>query len=141
MADCAFCPWRADATSDAASSGRTQRRDFIHLADVVAHWEAAVRYLTRPGSSGASVTFNVASGEAHSVREVADKVVRAFVGLYPNRPVPHVEVVPSPRQGIELVEPSFRVDRSETERLLGLSCRHELDGELPGLLRAHSSAA
>ncbi len=116
----------------------TQRRDFVHIGDVVAHWEAAVRFLTRPGAPTTAATFNVASGEACSVLEIADKVVRAFVGLYPDRPLPRIDVVPNPREGVELVEPSFRVDRTETERALGLPCRHRLDAELPALLRAHS---
>ena len=85
--------------------------------------------------------FNVASGEACSVLEVAEKVVRAFATLYPTRPVPRIDVVPNPREGVELVEPSFRVDRTTTERMLGLPCRHRIDSELPALLRAHSKAS
>jgi UDP-glucose 4-epimerase len=115
----------------------TQRRDFIHIDDVVAHWEAAGRFLLGSAARGSCSTLNVASGEACSVLEVADKVVRAYLGVHPGRPAPRVEVVENPRGGIELVEPNFAVDRSQTERVLGLPCRHRIDTELPALLRAH----
>jgi nucleoside-diphosphate-sugar epimerase len=115
----------------------TQRRDFIHIDDVVAHWETTTQFLLRTAAPGTCSMFNVASGEAYSVLEVADKVLRTFVDLWPARPIPRVEVVPNPREGIELVEPSFRINRTDTERILGLSCRHHLDAELPALLRAH----
>jgi UDP-glucose 4-epimerase len=114
----------------------TQRRDFIHIDDVVAHWEAAARFLLQSARKGTCSILNVASGEACSVLEVAEKVVRAYASLYPNRPPLHVEVVTNPRGGIELIEPNFAVDRSQTERMLGLACRHRIDSELPSLLRA-----
>lgn len=114
----------------------TQRRDFVHIQDVLAHWEAAVRFLTRPSATAASTTFNVASGEAVSVLEMADRVVRAYARLHPDRPALRVDVVRNPREGVELVEPAFAVDRSQTERVLGVACRHRVDTELPEILRS-----
>jgi nucleoside-diphosphate-sugar epimerase len=113
----------------------TQRRDFVQIEDVLAHWEAAVRFLTRPSAPPVSTTFNVASGEAISVLEMAERVAHAYAGLHPERTALRVEVVPNPREGVELVEPAFAVDRSETERLLGVTCRHRVDDELPEILR------
>ena len=112
----------------------TQRRDFIHIEDVLTHWEAIVRFLLRPDSRRGTTTFNVASGEALSVLEVAEKTQRAFGRLRPSASPPRIDVVPNPREGIELVEPGFAVDRSETERRLGLRCRFTLDAALPAIL-------
>ncbi|HYA71490.1 MAG TPA: NAD(P)-dependent oxidoreductase [Thermoplasmata archaeon] len=114
----------------------TQRRDFVHIEDVLAHWEAAVRFLTRPSVPPTATTFNVASGEAISVLEMAERVVHAYTRLHPERPALRVEVVRNPREGVELVEPAFAVDRSHTEHVLGVACRHRVDGELPEILRS-----
>ncbi|MGA8711067.1 MAG: NAD-dependent epimerase/dehydratase family protein [Thermoplasmata archaeon] len=125
-----------------ASSGRllvnapgTQRRDFIHLEDVIAHWEAIARYLLAPGSTRTATTFNVASGEALSVLEVADQVRSEFARLRPTAPPVRVDVVPNPREGVELVEPGFAVDRTETERKLGVRCRFHVRDALPSIFR------
>jgi UDP-glucose 4-epimerase len=119
----------------------TQRRDFVHIDDVVDHWIAAVRYLTRSPRPSGSHTFQVASGEAHSVREIAERVAREFARLHPDASPLRVDVVPNPREGIELLEPGFQVDRSETEKLLGLGCRHHLDHEIAEILRRASPAS
>lgn len=113
----------------------TQRRDFIHVQDVVAHWEAVVRFLVRPEKLPAPSTFNVASGESLSVAEVAEKVARCFHELNPGTVPVKVEVVPNPREGIELVEPQFAVSRALTERLLEVRCRETVDSALPAILR------
>ena len=133
-----------EAFAEQAKDGRlavnapgTQRRDFVHIDDVVSHWEAVVRFLTRSDAPRESRTFNVASGEALSVLEVADAMVRVYSRIYPDRPSLRAEIVPNPRGGVELVEPSFRVDRSETERALGVACRHHLESELPTILDSH----
>ncbi len=112
----------------------TQRRDFIHILDVVAHWQAAVRWLVGRGASARAATFSVASGEAFSVLELADRVVRSVPRLRPDLPVPVAEIVPNPREGIELIEPGFSIDPAETERVLSVRCAHRLDDELPGIL-------
>lgn len=112
----------------------TQRRNFIHIQDVVAHWEAVVRFLLASPSSSSHTTFNVVSGETYSVREIADQVAAEFGRLFPGMPSVRLELVPNPRQGIELVEPSFAVDRSTTERLLGVSCERHLAIELHEIL-------
>jgi len=112
----------------------TQRRDFIHLEDALAHWAAAVRFLrSSPGQTGAA-TFNVASGESCSVLEIADKVVRGWAALHPGSPAVRVDLVPNPRQGVELIDPEFAVSRAETERRLGVSCHHTVDDSLNELL-------
>jgi UDP-glucose 4-epimerase len=113
----------------------TQRRDFIHLEDVVAHWEAVARILLAPGSARAPTTFNVASGEALSVLELAEQVRSEFARLHPNAAPVRVDVVPNPREGIELVEPGFAVDRTLTERSLGLPCRFHVRSALPAIFR------
>jgi UDP-glucose 4-epimerase len=112
----------------------TQVRDFIHLDDVLAHWEAALRFLVAHPRDGGAPTLNVASGEAFSVLEIADKVVRTWATLRPDAAPPRVDVVPNPRQGVELVEPEFAVSRAETERILELACRSTVDGTLRELL-------
>jgi UDP-glucose 4-epimerase len=112
----------------------TQRRDFIHISDVLAHWEAIARFLLRPESRRESTTFNVASGEALDVLEVADRVARCFHRLHPEEPPLRIDIVPNPRGGVELVEPEFAVSRDETERLLGLRCRETVDSALPAIL-------
>jgi UDP-glucose 4-epimerase len=112
----------------------TQRRDFVHIEDVVAHWEAVVRFLLRAGARDGPWTFNVASGEALSVNEIAEKVALGFHHAHPEAPPVRVEVVPNPRGGIELIEPEFTVSRGETERLLDLRCRQSVDTALPGIL-------
>jgi UDP-glucose 4-epimerase len=108
----------------------TQRRDFVHIDDVAAHWEAAVEYL-RSREQGSSTTFNAASGESRSVREIAELIAGEWRRRYPDRPPLRVEVVPNPREGIELVDPSFSVSRERTEAELGLACRHRLAEEIP----------
>jgi UDP-glucose 4-epimerase len=127
--------------SQQASEGRllvnapgTQRRDFIHIEDVLAHWGAIVRFLLRPGFPAQSTTFNVASGETLSVLEVAQRVAATYHRLHPSAPPLRVDVVPNPRGGVELIEPGFAVSRDETERLLALRCRYTVDSALPSIL-------
>jgi UDP-glucose 4-epimerase len=122
----------------AVNAPGTQRRDFIHIEDVIAHWEAVTRFLVRRGARAEPVTFNVASGEALNVLEVADKVQRAFHDQHPSAPALTVEIVPNPRGGVELVEPEFAVSRTETERLLGLRCGQSVDAALPVILQEAS---
>jgi UDP-glucose 4-epimerase len=112
----------------------TQRRDFIHIADVLAHWERIARFLLRAESPVKATTFNVASGEARSVIEVAEETRSEFARLRPDATPPRIDVVPNPREGIELVEPGFAVDRSQTERLLDLRCRVTLREAIPFIL-------
>lgn len=122
----------------AVNAPGTQRRDFIHLEDVLAHWEAIVRYLRRPDAPAAPTTFNVASGEALSVLEVAQLVAQEFARLHPEAPPLNVDVVPNPRGGIELVEPEFAVSRAETERRLDVRCQQTVARALPAILASAS---
>ena len=114
----------------------TQRRDFIHIDDVTAHWLAAVRYLLRASAPENAMTFNVASGEALSVLEVAGLVSAAHARLHAGADRLRIEVVPNPRAGIEIVDPGFAVDRSWTEQTLGAPIQHRLGTEIPAVLRA-----
>lgn len=116
------------------SAPGTQRRDYIHFMDVLAHWEAAARHLAAQRRASVPLTFNVASGESATVLELADRVVAHWRQLYPEAPVPEIRVVPNPRGSIEILHPEFAIDRSWTERTLELRCGHTLDGSLDAVL-------
>jgi UDP-glucose 4-epimerase len=116
------------------NSPGTQRRDFIHLEDVVAHWDAVVRYLSRAPKPSRAATFNVASGESFSVLEIAAKVAERWGRLHPGESAVRVDVVPNPREGVELVEPEFAVSRERTQSELGVVCAHSVEGTLDELL-------
>ncbi len=112
----------------------TQRRDFIHLEDVVAHWVGACAFLRGPGARGRGTVFNVASGETATVLELASRVKGAWARLHPDAPALAVRVVPNPRGDIELLQPEFTVDRSRTERTLAVACRRSLENSLDEIL-------
>lgn len=116
-----------------AASGRlrvnspgTQRRNFIHVEDVFAHWLAAVRYV-RSHPEPTHHLFNCASEQSFSVLEVADKVVRAWAHAHPGAPKLSVDIVANPRASIELIDPEFSVSRRGTERELGVRCERTVD--------------
>lgn len=113
----------------------TQRRDFIHIDDVIAHWEAVVEYLRDSATRPSGVRFNVASGEAYSVLEIAERVRSAWGAAHPDAGPVEVRVVPNPREGIELVESEFAVDRSRTEEQLGVHISRRVDAVLRDLVR------
>ncbi|HYK93337.1 MAG TPA: hypothetical protein VEY07_04760 [Thermoplasmata archaeon] len=105
---------------------------------MLAHWEAAARWLaTNPRSKAASV-FDVASGESATVLDLAQRVVAAWSRLHPDRPVPRVEIVENPRGAIEILHPEFEVSRAETERVLRVRCAHSLDESLDSILRGEN---
>lgn len=105
----------------------TQRRDFIDIHDVIAHWLAIVDWLRRDSSDPSPTTFNVASGESYSVLEIAEKVRTAWTnGRNPGKDL-GVEIVPNPRAGVELVDFDFSVSRETTERTLGVRCQLTVD--------------
>jgi UDP-glucose 4-epimerase len=105
----------------------TQRRDFVHIEDVIAHWDAVLRWLRARSSTPSTATFNVASGETYSVLEIAGKVRDLWSGAHPSAPALRVDLVPNPRAGVELIDPEFVVSRAATERDLGIRCSHHLD--------------
>jgi UDP-glucose 4-epimerase len=105
----------------------TQRRDFIHIDDIVDHWVAVAGWLARHREPPTSTTFNAASGESYSVLEIAEKVRGLWSSRHPSGPALAIDVVPNPRQGVELVDPDFDVSRAQTERELGLACRIRVD--------------
>jgi UDP-glucose 4-epimerase len=112
----------------------TQRRDFIHLTDVVEHWRSVATFLRTPRARGRASVFNVASGESATVLELASRVQAAWARLHPGAEPLAVRVVPNPRGSIELLQPEFTVDRSRTERTLGVSCRRSLESSLDEIL-------
>jgi UDP-glucose 4-epimerase len=112
----------------------TQRRDFVHIEDVIAHWDAILRFLLRPGAAPDATTFNVATGEGFSVLEIAGLVARTYAQVHPGAAPLSIEVVPNPRGGIELIEPEFAVSRDRTEQILGLRCRQTIGSALPTIL-------
>jgi nucleoside-diphosphate-sugar epimerase len=112
----------------------TQRRDYIHFVDVLAHWEAAARYLAGHPRTARSATFNVASGESATVLELAERVALHWTRLHPDRPRPQIRVVPNPRGAIEILHPEFAVDRTWTERTLDVRCTHSLETSLDAVL-------
>ena len=119
----------------------TQKRDFIHLDDAVAHWVAVVRYLLdRSGAPGVQ-TFNVASGESASVRDVAEKFRTVWQELHPAGPGLKLTTVPNPRGSIELLQPEFSIDRRATEKALGVRCRWNLDEGIRSMLSADASTS
>ncbi|MGD0249704.1 MAG: NAD(P)-dependent oxidoreductase [Thermoplasmata archaeon] len=105
----------------------TQRRDFIHLDDVLAHWEAILGWLRGKSSNPTAARFNVASGEGYSVIEIAEKVRTLWGRAHTRDPPLRIDIVPNPRAGIELVDPEFVVSREATERELGVRCRHHVE--------------
>jgi UDP-glucose 4-epimerase len=131
-----------------ASQGRltvnapgTQRRDFIHIEDVLAHWEAVVHYLAQPPKPSRAWTFNVASGESFSVLEIAGKVAERWGRLHPGTTTVRIDTVPNPREGVELVEPEFAVSRQRTQSELGVVCAHSVEDTLDELLAAAGRGA
>jgi len=119
----------------AVNAPGTQRRNFIHIEDVLAHWLAVTRYvLDHPEPS--TPLFNCASDEAYSVLEIADKFVRLWKESRPGAPALRVDIVPNPRAAIELIDPEFSVRRDRTAQLLDLRITRKVDDTIRELLRA-----
>jgi nucleoside-diphosphate-sugar epimerase len=114
----------------------TQRRNFIHIQDVLAHWRATVRFV-REHPAPATYMFNSAGDEAYSVLEVADKFVRIWKEVRPGAADLRVDVVPNPRASVELIDPEFSVARERTARTLGLGLTHRVDDTIRELLTPH----
>lgn len=117
----------------------TQRRDFVHIEDALDHWVAVAEMLA-DSPNGEPATFNVASGESHSVIELAELVQRGWEREQPPRPPLRLETVENPRGGIELIDPWFAVSRRETEDRLHLKCHHRVEYEIPVELAAAFAA-
>jgi dTDP-L-rhamnose 4-epimerase len=61
-----------------------QRRDFVHVTDVARANVAAVRALSSPPPEGAGLrAYNIASGEPHTIGEMASALTDAFGGPDP----------------------------------------------------------
>ncbi len=118
----------------------TQRRDFIHFEDVVAHWTAVVGWLASRVNHPETRTFNVASGENFSVAELAEEVRRLWGERHATAAPLEIEVVPNPRGGIELIDPKFQVSRKRTEIDLDVHCEHGVEGFLRDALARDGNA-
>jgi UDP-glucose 4-epimerase len=117
----------------------SQRRNFIHIQDVLAHWLTTTRFV-RDHPEPRTFIFNCAGEEAYSVLEVADKFVRIWKELHLGEPGLRVEVVPNPRAAVELIDPEFSVSREQTARILQLPIGHRVDDTIRELLRAAPAA-
>lgn len=118
----------------AVNAPGTQRRNFIHIDDVVDHWVAAARFV-RDHPAPARYLFNCASDEAYSILEIADTFVRIWSEVRPGSPPLRVDVVPNPRADVELVDPDFSVRRELTAQRLGVHARRRVDETIRSLLR------
>jgi len=116
------------------SAPGTQRRDFVHLLDVLDHWEAVARWLGRRATTGCP-TFNVASGESSTVLDLAGRFARAWGAAHPDRPPPSVDIVPNPRGAVELLQSEFAIDRRWTGSTLEIPIRHGLDDGVRAIVR------
>jgi UDP-glucose 4-epimerase len=118
----------------AVNAPGTQRRNFVHVEDVLSHWLATARFL-KDHPQPTTYMFNCASDEAYSVLEVAEKFVRIWGEIRPGAEGLRAEIVPNPRSAIELVDPEFSVTRERTARLLGIHSQHRVDDTIRQLLR------
>ncbi len=127
----AFVRQAASGTLHVNAPG-TQRRDFVHIDDVVRAWLRIADQLSE-GSSPES-PYIVARGRTYSVLDVASRVASEWVRTHSLRPPLQVEVVENPRADIELLDSRFEVDPSRTWASLGISPRHDLASDLTPLL-------
>ena len=105
----------------------TTTRDFLHVSDVVAAYIA----LVERGHAGQ--VYNVASGEGHSVGDVARRVL-ARVGL-------DVPIASDPALVRPVDVPALVGDASKLRRDTGWAPRHTFDALLDDLLAAVPTAA
>ena len=112
----------------------TQRRDFIHLDDVVAHWVAVAEQLGESRRRKEVPIYNVASGESRSVLSLAEQFAKEWERRVPGGDPLSVEVVTNPRGAVELLQDEFEVSRAWTERSLGVRCRRTLASTMPELI-------
>jgi UDP-glucose 4-epimerase len=113
----------------------TQRRNFVHIDDVVAHWAAAVRFLLTDAEPLGHV-FNCASPETFSILELAEKVVRLCRETRPEAADVAVQIVPNPRASVEVLGPEFEVEREITTRVLGVTCHRSVEEAIRKELQA-----
>ena len=117
----------------------TQRRDFVHIDDVVAHWAAIVRFLHENPEPSAHV-FNCASGESYSILELAELVARLWKETRPGAGELTIQVAPNPRASVEILDPDCSIGRDLTDRLLGVTCRRRVEETVRQLLTPSSLA-
>lgn len=111
-----------------------QMRDYVFLGDVVAHWEAAARYLFRIENQNTVPIFNVASGDTTTVFNLAEMVAKAWGERNPGKPPMRVEVVDNPRKEVEILQPEFEVDARWTRSTLGVAPQGKLKEWIPRML-------
>lgn len=117
----------------------TQLRDFINIEDVCSHWEAALRYLLRPGRPTAVPTFNVASGKSISVIDIANLMAKDWNELHNGERNVKVMVVDNPRADVEILHGEFKIDASWTKKTLGVKCNVELSEGVEATLRDYTT--
>jgi len=112
----------------------TQRRDYIHIDDVAAHWEAVVRFLLKGHHQEDVPTFNVASGESRTVFELSEMVQSAWSGVHPDKAPLLAEIIENPRAHVEILHPEFTVDAEWTRKTLGVRCQKNLKAGIHEIL-------
>ncbi|MGI0140310.1 MAG: NAD-dependent epimerase/dehydratase family protein [Thermoplasmata archaeon] len=109
----------------------TQRRDFIHIDDIVRAWLALAEQLARGPATMSHFLF--ARGRSYSVSEIAELALHAWAAANPGRGALRAEIVENPRGAIELLDERFEVDPSRTWASLGRSPAHRLETDLADL--------
>jgi UDP-glucose 4-epimerase len=104
----------------------TQRRNFIHIDDVVSHWTAVVDYLAQ-NPDLKSQTFNVASAESLSILELEGTVARLWREDRPAAPELSIQIVANPRAALEVLDTELNIERQLTDQLLGITCQRSVE--------------
>ncbi|MGI0067142.1 MAG: NAD-dependent epimerase/dehydratase family protein, partial [Thermoplasmata archaeon] len=115
----------------------TQRRDFIHVEDVVQGWLRLATRLADGPVPQPRLLF--ASGRSLSVKEVADLVARTWSRIRPGESTLSVQVVENPRGAIELLDERFEVEPSTSWKTLGVAPQHRLEKDIESLLSPGAS--
>lgn len=100
----------------------TQARDFVHVKDVARVYELSVDRLL--DADDGATTIPVASGEEHSILELAELVQR--VTEDERGEAPEIELVENPR-GVEAVSGDFTVDTSAARESIGFETDHSVE--------------
>lgn len=108
----------------------TQSRDFVHVKDVARAYERSLDELV--GSDPGATTIPIASGEEHSVLDVANLVQR--VVEEERGYTVDVELVENPR-GSETAAEDFTVDTSKARDVLGFEAEHTVEETVREIVR------
>ncbi|GGM66121.1 UDP-glucose 4-epimerase [Halarchaeum rubridurum] len=107
----------------------TQSRDFVHVKDVARAYPRSLETLldAEPGAT----TLPIASGEEHSILEIAELVQEAAADVRGTDV--DVEVVENPR-GSEAAGEDFTVDTSTARETIGFEAEHTVEDTVRELL-------